>query len=552
MIPVRAFEPTLSEVGDDDLLADAIEADGRGLLEQGVNVQLDRYLIAVPDIERRSVPLDAALDIVLRSVARARGAARPEAKDAETVAASYPRLSRAVHEAFSLDAGLLTTQQVRTHDRPEPLSGLPRDFGPLLPDGRERYTLNRLIGVGASGTVYAAIDRHLSEPDRPAEVAIKVLGARRNDRWLARRLTEEATKARRVDHPAVVRVLDRGGEQTDSPFIVYELVKGGDLQTWFEAQTKRISVRRAVEIVSQIARGVQAAHSAGLVHSDLKPANILLDEEGRAKVADFGIAARLHRSLMEEAGTAGVDAPGGPVGNMAFISPEQFRAEPGCFSAPADVYALGGILYYLMTGGFPNGDSPAEVARNHGDIVKSSATSPPSLRRLCPDADRSLDLICSKALAPLPGKRHASASELADDLESWLESRPVRWQNPSTARVGALWVKRHPAIAALCVLAAMFLITGVVSTAYYVRIINAKNEKLLKQNQSNAEAIEILREIERTLGPDAPGVTDPRAKKLVDRAKETLPFIKGGIQPLEETSPPPPEDPAESPPPKRP
>ncbi|HYD01737.1 MAG TPA: serine/threonine-protein kinase, partial [Phycisphaerales bacterium] len=291
MTPVKPFAPGREDAADDDLLADAIEADGRTLLEEGAHVSLERYMRAVPDLERRPVPLDAALDIALRSAARARGAQRPEPADADRVATAYPRLRAAILDALSLDGGLLTTQQVRTPDRPEPLAGLPRDFGPLLFDGRERYTLNRLIGIGASGTVYAAIDRHLSEPDRPAEVAIKVLASRRADRWLARRLTEEATKARRVDHSSVVRVLDRGGELTDAPFIVYELVKGGDLQTWFEMHAKRVPVRQAVEIVAQIARGVQAAHAAGLVHSDLKPANVLLDDAGRAKVADFGIAA---------------------------------------------------------------------------------------------------------------------------------------------------------------------------------------------------------------------------------------------------------------------
>jgi hypothetical protein len=539
--PVKPFLPAHADAADDDLLADAIEADGRALLEDGVPVPLDRYIHAVPDLERRPVPLDAALDIALRSTARARGAVRPEPSDADRVAAAYPRLRRAIHDALSLDAGLLTTQQVRAPERPEPLAGLPRDFGPLLADGRERYTLNRLIGAGASGTVYAAIDRHLSEPDRPAEVAIKVLSARRSDRWLARRLTEEATKARRVDHPSVVRVLDRGGEQTESPFIVYELVKGGDLQAWFEAHTKRVPVRRAVEIVAQIARGVQAAHAAGLVHSDLKPANVLIDESGRAKVADFGIAARLHRSLMEETMGGENVSPSGPVGNMAFISPEQFRAEPGCFSAPADVYALGGILYYLVTGAFPNGDSPADVARNHGDPAKSSSIRPPSLLRLRPDADRSLDLVCTKALAPMPGNRHASASEMADDLEAWLQHLPIRWQKPSKRQVVALWIRRRPAVASLFGVVVLLFIAGVVSTILYVKKINEKNTAM-------REALEIFYEAERTLGPGAPGVTDPRAKGTFDILRKAVPVINGGINGSEPPqSPRPSDDPAESP-----
>lgn len=550
MTPVRPFTPAKADAADDDLLADAIESDGRALLDEGVAVPLDRYIHAVPDLERRPVPLDAALDIALRSSARARGGARPDPTDADRVAADYPRLKRAIHDALSLDAGLLTTHQVQASERPEPLAGLPRNFGPYLADGRERYTLNRLIGVGTSGTVYAAIDRHLSEPDRPAEVAIKVLGARRRDRWFARRLTEEATKARRVDHPSVVRVLDRGGDQTDAPFIVYELIKGGDLQSWFEAHTKRVPVRRAVEIVAQIARGVQAAHAAGLVHSDLKPANVLMDENGRAKVADFGIAARLHRSLMEEAGSGNDTPPSGPVGNMAFISPEQFRAEPGCFSAPADVYALGGILYYLLSGGFPNGDSPAEVARNHGDAAKSASSRPPSLLRSRPEIDRSLDLICARALAPLPAGRQPSASELADDLEAWLQSRPIRWQRPSKRRVLALWIKRRPAVAGLAALALVFLVAGVASTVYYIGFINHRNAQLTAQNTLNAEVYTELAQIQEWLARSRPD--DPRAQTVIDRTKQLMPTIEKGIQDLHGTSRRPPEEPTTSPTPKNP
>ncbi|MDP1661418.1 MAG: serine/threonine-protein kinase [Phycisphaerales bacterium] len=553
MTPVKPFNPPRADAIDDDLLADAIEADGRELIERGVPVQLDRYLKAVPDLERREVPLDAALDIALRSAALARGATRPEAVDGDLVASAYPRLRGTIQDALSLDAGLLTTRQVRTPERMGPLAGLPRNFGPRLADGRERYTLNRLIGVGTSGTVYAAIDRHLSEPDRPAEVAIKVLAARRTNRWLARRLTEEATKARRVDHPSVVRVLDRGGEETDTPFIVYELVKGGDLQSWFEAHRKRVPVRKAVAIVAQIARGVQAAHAAGLVHSDLKPANVLLDERGEAKVADFGIAARLHRSLMEEAEAASADQTVGPVGNMAFISPEQFRAEPGCFSAPADVYALGGILYYLLTGGFPNGDSPADVARSHGDALKSATLRPASPREARRDVDGSLDQVCVRALARSPELRHPSASALADDLEAWLDHRPIAWQRPSPSRVVVLWIRRRPTVAALCGLAAMLCIAGVVSTVYYVRVISDKNEKLLNQNVAMKEALEILDEAERTLGPNAPGVTDPRAKGTMDILQRAVPVINRAVEATSHaTSPRPPEEPPGGPPPKNP
>ena len=531
MITQTPFNATPADLRDDDLLADAIEADGRHMVARGQHVTLERYLRSVPDLESRSVPLDAAIDVALRSAASMRGVQRPDVSDAEMVAGAYPRLRRAISDALSLDAGLMTTNQVHASpSRPEPLSGLPRDFGPLLVDGRERYTLTRLIGAGASGTVYSATDRHLSEPDRPAEVAIKVLASRRADAWLSRRLTEEATKARRVDHPSVVRVLDRGGEQTEAPFIVYELVKGGDLQTWFEQQNKRVPIRRAVEVVTQISRGVQAAHAAGLVHSDLKPANVLLDESGRAKVADFGIAARLHWALQNDGdGAEGI----GPVGNMAFIAPEQFRGEPGCFSVPADVYAIGGILYALLTGEYPNGDTPAQVARNHGDPNTAAPFQPPAVRSRRPEVDRTIEAVCARALAPKPGDRHPSAAALADDLEAWLENRPIPWQRPSPAHVFRLWVKRRPAVAVSGSIAAALLVAGLISTGYYARIAKEKDERIAIQNARFNDAKATLKEAYDLLGEGNEATPDELLKKFGHFDKT----IGKGIQPADATLP---------------
>ena len=513
MIGVTPFVARPQDLADDDALADAIESDGRLCIAQDLPVPLDRYLRVVLDLESRPVALDAAIDVALRSSARSRGAARPDASDAERLAGAYPALRHAINDALLLDGRMVTTQEVRAIDRPEPLTGLPRDFGPRLLDGRGRYTLTRLIGAGVSGTVYAAIDRHLSEPDRPAEVAVKVLSPRRGDAMLTRRLTEEATKARRVDHPNVVRVLDRGGEQSHMPYIVYELVRGGDLQTWFEQQNKRVTVRRAAEIVAQVARGVQAAHAAGLMHSDLKPANVLLDEAGCAKVADFGIAARLQWALQESSQQA---EPAGMMGNLAFIAPEQFRGEPGCFSVPADVYALGGVLFTLLTGAYPNGDSPADVAKAHGDPAGPPAQ-PKSARALRPEVDQSLDDVCARALAAEPRDRHTSAAELAEDLERWLSHHPITWQRPSLARVFTLWVRRRPGLVASLAVGLVVLVAGLISTGYYARENAGKAERI----QSSRE---LISEMYSYLGKSKPDGTQytledaARDAALIERA----------------------------------
>jgi serine/threonine protein kinase len=204
-----------------------------------------------------------------------------------------------------------------------------------------------LLGSGGSGDVYLAADRQLSEQGHEALVAIKVLAGDRGP-WARQRLIDEATKARRVTHANVVRVLDRGVSDDDEDFVVYEHVAGGDLGEWLDRRPQRLSARDAASLMSRIARGVHAAHAAGLVHCDLKPGNVLMTAEGEPRVADFGIAVRADDEAAQYSGDREQ-----PIGNIAFIAPEQFRMQDGCFSIAADVYALGGMLYYLVTRATP-------------------------------------------------------------------------------------------------------------------------------------------------------------------------------------------------------
>lgn len=521
------FKPSSEVLGDDDTLADEIEADGRRLIESSTYVDLNRYLSAVEGLEQRLVPLDAAIDIALRSRARASGRLKPAAPDAEALINRHPTLRNAINDALAIGSNLVSTGRMRGLSAPAPIADLPCDFGPRAPDGRARYTLTCLLGTGSTGVVYSATDRVLSEPDRPAEVAIKLLSSDRADQRLASRLTEEATKARRVNHPNVVRVLDRG-QSDGQPYIVYELLKAGDLQGLLDRRAGRLSAREAVALCVQIARGVEAAHAAGLVHSDIKPANVLLDEQQRVKIADFGIAARLSRALSDSP----VRGTGtGPVGNMAFIAPEQFRCEPGCFSGPADIYAIGGVLFFMLTGQHANGDTPEAVA-NRLAVAQPRGTPGPSIRVAGSAGDESLDRVCARALSPHPADRHASAAALADDLEAWLEHRPISWQRPSVLRVGRLWCRRRPLVAALSVMTGLVFVTGVVSVLLYAERVSRQNAMLLDQNSRFREMLNVLEDVEEMLDPSRPENDDPRAVPLFDKVREIRPISKGGIKPV--------------------
>lgn len=442
----------------DEALAELIELDGRMRVALGRFVDLRRYLDAVPDLGVRSVPLDAAIDVTLRSLS---GSSRPLATDVETLIANYPHLEQPIREAALLAEAMWSTSGLRRRVGPAVGRQLPCDLGPPIPSGGRRYELREFLNAGGWGEVYLAVDRQLSEDDRPALVAVKILAAQDDMPWARQRFLDEATKARRINHPNVVRVLDRGVSDKDEHFIVYEYIEGGDLGGRLDRDSAHHSPRDAAGLVARIARGVHAAHMANVVHCDLKPGNILLTGDGEPMVADFGIAVR---------GGEQPDTPPAPEGsrfpgNMAFVSPEQFRLEEGCLSAPSDIYAIGGILYFLLTRELPNGSTVEEIAQNHEPA--DGRTEPPSPRARRPGLDRDLDLICRRAMALRPDDRYSSAAALAEDLEAWRRREPIRWTRPSPWRVAGLWVGRHRGVAAGLAAATLALGAGSAVAAHW-------------------------------------------------------------------------------------
>jgi serine/threonine-protein kinase len=262
-----------------------------------------------------------------------------------------------------------------------------------------RYRLVELLGQGGMATIYRARDSQLER-----DVAVKILrpeyGA---DPDFIDRFRLEAQSAASLNHPGIVAVYDYGTDPA-GPFIVMELVEGEDLAT-IVRRTGALPPRAAARLVAQAARAIAAAHDSGFVHRDVKPGNILVTREGRAKVTDFGIA----RALSESALTL----PGTTLGSVHYFSPEQARGE---MATPAsDIYSLGIVLYELLTGKRPwTGDTAAAIAtaRLTGAVPSPSAAHggvPPTL-----------EAICRRALAPNQDERFASAAEMADALESFV------------------------------------------------------------------------------------------------------------------------------------
>ncbi len=262
-----------------------------------------------------------------------------------------------------------------------------------------RYRLGERIARGGMATVYRAHDEQLRRP-----VAVKLMRADLGeDPQFVRRFIGEARSAASVSHPNVVSVYDVGTDE--APYIVMELVEGGDAAALLRREG-RLAPAEASRITAETADALEAAHRAGLVHRDVKPGNILIGPGGRALVADFGIA----RATGEDTLTR----PGAALGSVDYFSPEQARGEA---AGPAsDVYALGVVLYELLTGRRPFvGDSPYATATARLDVP------PPDPRAIVPEIPDGLAEVVRRAMAQEPGDRYGSAAEMRDAVRSWIE-----------------------------------------------------------------------------------------------------------------------------------
>jgi hypothetical protein len=289
------------------------------------------------------------------------------------------------------------------------------------------------------GEIYLAEDTTLGR-----EVAVKLLDERfARDRQVRKRFKREAlTAARLSGHPHVVTIFDVGEQEDGRPFIVMEHLTAGDVGE--QARAHRIPHEQALRWLEQTAMALDEAHAAGIVHRDVKPANLLLDERQNVSVCDFGIARKADEA------TLGLTAAGTVLGTAGYLSPEQARGEPA--TASSDLYGLGIVAYELFTGGRPfEGGSATEEAAAH-----LSEPVPPASRRGV-GLPSAVDPVFERALAKDPRDRYGSARELVSDLRAALDprTRSLPLEKPPRRRgsVGRpSWV---PALAVALVLAAL-------------------------------------------------------------------------------------------------
>ena len=291
------------------------------------------------------------------------------------------------------------------------------------------YQILEEVGRGGMGVIYRARQRH----SRRIVALKRVLSYHADSQETLARFRREAEAAASLDHPNILPIYEVSESDDGLPFFSMKFAPGGSLLD--SGPALRDEPRRSVALMAKVARAVQYAHVQGILHRDLKPGNIMLDGRGEPLVSDFGLAKWLDT-------TSDVTRTLTIFGTPGYIAPEQARGPAAQLRPAADVYSLGAVLFDLFTG------RPPFLGEHALAVIQQAAEKPaPKLRTLAPSLDRDLETICARCLEREPQARYHSAGELAEDLERWLEGRPIVARPVSPPVRVWRWSRRNPVLA---------------------------------------------------------------------------------------------------------
>jgi serine/threonine-protein kinase len=393
------------------------------------------------------------------------------------------------------------------------------------------WTLVSPIGQGGMGGVWLA---RRSDGRFQGQAAVKVLNVSLIGRGGSERFQREGNILARLRHPHIAHLIDAGLSSSGQPYLVLEHVDGQRIDVYCDAATLGVEAR--IRLFLDVAEAVAHAHANLIVHRDLKPSNVLVAFDGRVKLLDFGIAKLLEAEATGGEATA-LTREGGAVLTPEYAAPEQVTA--GAITTATDVYALGVLLYLLLSGRHPAGDTrqpPAALLKAILDgepprvsaaaaaggahpeahsLAARRASTPDKLQRALRG---DLDTIVAKALKKAPQERYASVAAFADDLRRFLHHKPIRARPDSVSYRSAKFVRRHRLPVALALLAAAAIAAGMAGTMTQARRAT-RQAALAKEQAARAEAVrDFLFTVFKEAEPGVPGRQPPSVPEVVKDA----------------------------------
>lgn len=370
--------------------------------------------------------------------------------------------------------------------------------GPIeseIPTSVGGYAIVRLIGRGGMGDVYEATQE---QPKR--RVALKVIQSGAMSDLAFKRFEHEVQVLGRLQHPGIAHIYDAGTARVEfagkpgveQPFFAMEYVDGRSLTEF--ARSAKLGIEERLRLVVRVCDAIQHAHQKGVIHRDLKPANIMVDASGQPKILDFGVA----RSIESDIHTVTLCTdPGQIVGTLGYMSPEQLTGNSAKIDTRSDVYAIGVILYELLSDQLPHDVRGRSLAAALRSIQDDEPTRLGTLQEACRG---DLETIVAKALDKDPERRYHTASELSSDIRRYLTDEPIIARPPSSIYQLKKFAKRHRAVVSVVVLLFVVLVAGVVvSTRQAIRARDAEvvaRQRLTDVQQAERVANERLNRAE--------------------------------------------------------